>query len=232
MTLVLHTFSGAPRGSRVLLGLSFKCLDFETRMMSVSDKDHHKPEFLALNPRATAPVLETADGVLRDSIAILGWLDRAYPDRPLFGTTSRQAAEIWQISMECCDYLRNANHQLLSQVFAGDGTVPPEGSIQRGQLQSAADLLHAESRYLETILSDGRAYLSGDSPGAADAVAFPEIRLVQRAVETKYNLMSALGFANPPAIYPGVAVWKARLNADPAVATTMPPHWGQTSPSP
>lgn len=223
--LKLHTFSGAPRGWRVLLGLAFKGLEPEVHLMNVQTKDHHTPEFLALNARSTVPVLETVNGILRDSIAILAWLDRAYPDKPLFGTTSAQAGEIWQTTMECCDYLRDANHQLLSKVFSSDGSVPPEGSDARTGLQAAADLLHAECRYLENILSDGRPYLSGDTPGAADAIAFPEIRLIQRAVETKHDLMSAVGFAYPPDHYPLVAGWKARLNDTPNVAATMPPHW-------
>ena len=91
-----------------------------------------------------------------------------------------------------------------------------------------ADLVHAECRYLESILSDGRWYLCGDAPGAADAVAFPEIRLMQRVVETKHDLLSALGFAYPPDLYPKVADWRARLNGDPGVAATIPAHWGAT----
>lgn len=228
MLLTLHTFSGAPRGWRVLMGMTFKGLTPDTRFMSYSDKDHHQPEFLALNPRATVPVLETDTGILRDSIAILAWLDREYPEKPLFGATPAQASEIWQITMECYDYLREGNRQLLTSVFSGDGTVPAEGSAERERLQSAADLVHAECRYLESILSDGRLYLCGDTPGAADAVAFPEIRLMQRAVETKHDLLSALGFAYPPDLYPKVADWKARLNGDPGVAATMPAHWGAT----
>ena len=228
MSLKLHIISGAPRGWRVLMGLAFKGLGLEIQLLSFSAKDHHKPEFLSLNPRATIPVLEMETGVLRDSIAILAWLDRAYPEKPLFGATPAQAAEIWQITMECCDYLREGTNQLLSPVFSGDGTVPREGSEERKKLQAAADLVHAECRYLESILADGRLYLGGQGPSAADAVAFPEIRLMQRAVETKHDLLSALGFAYPPDLYPKVADWKARLNDDPAVVATIPSHWGET----
>lgn len=221
----LHNISGAPRGWRVLLGLSFKGLDAETVLMSLSSRDHHKPDFLSLNPRATVPVLETDDGILRDSIAILAWLDRAYAEKPLFGKTSQHAAEIWQVTMECCDYLREANRQLLTIAFSSDGYAPPKDSDAYADLKRAADLAHAECRYLEGILTDGRAYLCGDAPSAADAVAFPEVRLMQRAVETKHDLMSSIGFGYPPDLYPKVADWKARLNDDPGVAATMPVHW-------
>lgn len=228
MTLVLHMFSGAPTGWRVHLGLTFKNLTADIRRLSNADKDQFRPEFLAKSPRSKAPVLETSTGVLRDSIAILAWLDRAYPENPLFGTNPAQSGEIWRITMECCEYLRAAIAQLLSRVFPSDGSIPDEGSAEHDALQLGAKMVHAECRYLEDILSDGRLYLGGDTPSAADAVAFPEIRLLQRGVETKHALMSAFGFDNPPETYPHIANWKARLNDDPGVAATLPPHWGET----
>lgn len=227
--VTLHTFSGAPRGWRVLMGLIFKDLKPDIRFMSLSDADHFTPEFRALNPRSTVPVLETKDGVLRDSIAILAWLDRAYPEKPLFGVTPAQAREIWQITMECCDYLREANRQLLTPVFGGDGTIPKQGSSDMVALQTAADLAHHECNYLEDILSDERLYLCGEAPGAADAVAYPEIRLLERAVETKPALLAELGFEHPAQLYPTVATWMNRLKSDPAVSATTPRHWKSPS---
>jgi glutathione S-transferase len=211
------------------MGLIFKGLKADVRFMSYSDADHFKPEFIALNPRSTVPILETKDGVLRDSIAILAWLDRAYPAKPLFGSTPAQVGEIWQITMECCDYLREANRKLLTPVFAGDGTIPKQNSTERLALQVAADLAHRECAYLENILSDGRLYLCGKAPRAADAVAYPEIQLLERAVETKSDLLAALGFDRPTKLYPRVSAWMDLLKSDPAVDATTPTHWKATS---
>jgi len=229
MTLTLHTVSGAPRGWRVLLGLAFKELPATVKMHNTSNGDLKTEDFLALNPRSKIPVLETGDEVLRDSIAALAWLDRKYPGNPLFGEDKDRAGEIWQMSMECCDYLRDAVHALLSRVFPSDGTLPPEDSRDRADLQDGADLMHAECAYLETILSDGRLYLAGPLPSAADAIAYPEVRLLQRAMETKPELMSALGFSRLLGAYPNLAAWKTRLNNDPRVVRTMPPHWTEQS---
>lgn len=225
MTLTLHGFSGAPRVWRVLVALVFKDLAAEYRIMSFADGDHKKPAFLKLNPRGTAPVLETDTGVLSDSIAILGWLDRAYPARPLFGENAADAAEIWQITMEVCDYFREANQQFLTQVFPHSGEVPPGGSDALAALTTAADLINAECLYLDNILSDGRLYLSGKTPGGADAVAYPEARLLQRAIETKAELVAAAGVADLGSTYPNLAAWLARLNGDAKVAATLPAHW-------
>lgn len=230
MQPTVYTFSGAPRGWRVLLGLAFKGIDADVKMLSISDQDHKKPEFVALNPRAKAPVLTSGNIVIRDSIAILAWLDRAYPARPLFGETAEEAAGIWQIAMECREYLRNGNQQLLSRAFFTDAKVPAKDTDEFEKLQAEAALVHRECRYLEDLLSDGRAFLAGDKPTAAEAIAFPEIRLLQRAVETKHELLSAAGFSYPPDLYPNVAAWKNRLNQMPEVAATMPPHWNEDTP--
>jgi glutathione S-transferase len=229
MRPTLYTFSGAPRGWRVLLGLAFKGVDADVKTLSVSNQDHKKPDFLALNPRAKAPVLTAGDTILRDSVAILAWLDRAYPENPLFGETAEEAAVIWQIAMECREYLRKGNQKLLSRAFFTDALVPSEGTEDHQTLQAEAALVHTECRYLEDLLSDGRAFLAGSKPSAAEAVAFPEIRLLQRAVETKNDLMSAAGFGYPPDLYPKTAEWKNRLNAMPEVAATMPHHWNENT---
>jgi len=207
------------------MGLAFKGLKADIRFISFSESDQFTPEFRAINPRSTVPVLETKDGVLRDSISILAWLDRAYPSIPLFGSTPAQAREIWQITMECCDYLREANRQLLTPVFAGDGTIPKPGSQELTTLRTAAKLAHNECAYLEDILKDGRLYLSGETPGAADAVAFPEIRLLQRAIETKLDLTRELNFTRLSEDYPHVSAWIDKLNKVPAVRATIPTHW-------
>jgi len=227
MKPTVYQISGAPRAWRVLLGLAFKGLDANVITLRVSERDHHKPEFTALNPRATVPVLVSQNTVLRDSVAILAWLDRAYPQKPLFGETADEAALAWQVTMECADYLREATHQLLSQVFSSDGSVPTPGSAEAERLRAAADLMHAECNYLEDLLSDGRLFLAGNQPTGADAMAFPEIRLLQRAVMTKNELMASVGFGYPPDHYPKTAAWKDRLNEMPEVAATMPAHWNQ-----
>ena len=111
MTLTVYTISGAPRGWRVLVGLTLKGLDYEVRYLEGSKRQHKSAEFLKINPRGTVPVLNADGQIVRDSIAILAWLDRQYPDKPLFGEAADEAARIWQLTMECCDYLRDAGQK-------------------------------------------------------------------------------------------------------------------------
>lgn len=224
MTLTLHTVSGAPRPWRVLLGLTFKGLDYETHFMEASKGEHKAPAYLKINPRGTIPSLDTGKFILRDSIAILAWLDREYPANPLFGTNADEAGLIWQITLECCDYLRAAGQNLLFPILVQNKPLPVESSSEFVALKSAADAMHAECVFLDNLLANN-IFLAGDSPSAADAVAFPETRLVQRAIEQKTDHMNALGFEKFSDLYPRVSEWQARIEELENVDKTMPRHW-------
>ncbi len=224
MTIIVHTVSGAPRAWRVLLGLTFKGLPYDIRYLEASKGEHKSPDFLKLNPRGTVPVMQDGAITVRDSVGCLAWLDAAYPEKPLFGHTLTETAEIWQTTLECCDYLRAAGNGLLFSILVENKPLPASGTDERNALDTSARAMHAEFSFLESLLR-GRNFLTGNGPTAADAVAFPEVRLVERAVDKKPDIMDALGFSDTDNHYPHVAAWKARINALPGYSKTAPRHW-------
>ncbi len=225
MTLTLTTISGSPRGWRVLLGLAFKGLTAEVKELKLSEGEHKSEPFISLNPRGTVPVMESNGVVIRDSIAILAWLDRKFPDRPLFGATDGEAAEIWQATMEARQYLRQASADFLTPVFFGGASLDDKSTSKWQPLRAAADKMQAEMKRLDSKLRDGRSFLADDKPTAAEAVSWPEIRLVQRATETKPDLMAELGFAGLANTLDHLERWKQRVFDFPGVDATMPGHW-------
>jgi len=112
-----HTSAAPAVASRVLLGLSFM-----PRFRNPDDErirqDHHKPEFLgAQSRRHSAGNSNCGRCTQRFRSPSFGWLDRAYPDRPLFGTTSRQAAEMLADKHGVLRLSSQPITRLLSQVF-------------------------------------------------------------------------------------------------------------------
>ncbi|WP_299304264.1 glutathione S-transferase family protein [uncultured Litoreibacter sp.] len=218
MTIALYSVSGAPSPWRVQIGLTFKGLAFDLTTLSAQKQEHKSPEFLKLNPRGTVPVLIDGDTQLTDSIGILGWLDRAYPDRPLFGATPSQSAVIWQRVMSIAEFLPPAVSGVLRPLFFGGETEATDA------LREAAQALTDELAIPESYLSEG-AFLAGANPTAADAVMFPHIRLLVRGTQTHAATMEALGLGDLPALFPNLAAWVNRVEALPNVAATFPPHW-------
>ena len=92
MAIEVFWGSGSPFAWRVLLALEAKGLAYQSRLLEFSKGDSKTPEFLALNPRGQVPVLRDGGYVVYESIAILAYLERKYPEPPLFGATPKKPA--------------------------------------------------------------------------------------------------------------------------------------------
>ena len=222
MSLEIWTVSGAPSPWRATLGMAFKGLDYDVHLLSAAQKEHKSDAYLAINPRGTVPTVKNGDTTLSQSVAILAWLDREYPAKPLFGETPLDAAMIWQRTMEIFDYLPDATSGVLSPIFF-------QGADQAtDDLKIASERLRSELANLADILAE-TPFLSGERPGAADAVAFPHVRLIQRAMETKPMIMQALDLPDLATVSPDIADWVRRIETLPNVAATFPPHWADAA---
>lgn len=222
MTLQFWTVSGAPSPWRAALGMAFKGLKYEVHLLSAGQKEHKSDAYLAINPRGTVPTVKDGEMTIGQSIAVLAWLDRKFPASPLFGETLQDAGPIWQRTMDVFDYLPGATSGVLSPIFF-DGV-----DEATDDLKAATKTLQAELKHLTEILSE-HPFLSGAKPGAVDAVAFPHVRLIQRAMETKPQIMQDLRLPDLTALSPEIAEWVQRVEALPNVAQTFPPHWSDAA---
>lgn len=80
--LELYLLSGSPYGWRVQLALEFKGLAYRSRFLIASEGETRTTEFLALNPRGKVPVLRANEDVVYESLAVMAYLERRYPDPP------------------------------------------------------------------------------------------------------------------------------------------------------
>lgn len=222
MTITVYTISGAPRPWRVLLGLTFKGRAYDTVVLKASEGEHKAPPFLSINPRGTVPVVIDGPVTIRDSIAALAWLDRAYPEPPLFGRTLNETAIVWQHTAGFAEYLRASVDSVLTPIFFQNATTGT------AELLTAAYNAKVELAGLENLLRS-KPFLAAEFPSAADAVAFPEIRLLQRAAETKTGVMKAIGLHDLYQQFPFLGAWVARIEALPAYEKTQPQHWKEAA---
>ena len=79
----LHAYFRSSTSYRLRIALNLKGLDYEVAPVNLLTSEQRGEAYRARNPFAGVPMLE-ADGRDRaQSMAILEWLDEAYPDRPL-----------------------------------------------------------------------------------------------------------------------------------------------------
>jgi glutathione S-transferase len=117
MAIEIYWGSGSPYSWRVLLALEYKRLAYESHLLQFSKQEHKSPRMLRMNPRGRVPVLKDGDYVVFESLACLLYLDRKYPEYPLFGTSAEEAGTIMRV---ICEYQAYAEHyvtQIVSAVF-------------------------------------------------------------------------------------------------------------------
>lgn len=218
MALELYWGSGSPFAWRVLLTLEVKRLKYESKLLEFSKEEHKSPAYLKLNPRGKVPTLKDGDFALYESLAIMAYLDRKYPDPSIFGRTPQETGLIWRAISETDSYLVPAGNKLIVPIFFGKGLEKTE------EIQTAAGAIRDELKRIDAALL-GSVWLVGPSISAADIALFPLIQILLRAASKEAARPLNLGFSPLGQNYPNIAAWVKRIEALPGYERTYPPHW-------
>jgi maleylacetoacetate isomerase/maleylpyruvate isomerase len=81
--LELHTYFRSSAAYRVRIALNLKGLAYQPRCVHLAKGEQRLPEYLVLNPQGRVPVLAVDGHVLTQSMAIVEYLEEAYPEPPL-----------------------------------------------------------------------------------------------------------------------------------------------------
>ena len=220
MAIELYWGSGSPFAWRVMLTLEVKKLPYESKLLEFSKGEHKTPAYLKLNPRGKVPTLKDADYVLSESLAIMSYLDRKYPEPQLFGKTAEETGLIWRALAECESYFLIAADKVVRPMFFGTGLDKVE------EIEQAAQTLRQELKTMDERVAGSR-WLVGDKISAADIGVFPLVQLVLRAASKDAAQPFNLGLLPLAQNFPNVAHWVERIEALPNYQRTYPPHWRQ-----
>jgi glutathione S-transferase len=218
MAIELYWGSGSPFAWRVMLALEVKGLPYESKLLEFSKGDHKSAAYLQLNPRGKVPTLKDGDFVINESLAIMSYLDRKYPNPPLFGKTAEETALIWRWLLECEAYMVSAGQKVVRPIFFGKGLENVE------EIQQAAQSVRGELKLVDQRLAAAQ-WLVGDNISAADLGIFPFIQLLVRAASKEAAQPFNLGVVPLEQHYPNIARWAKRIEALPNYQRTYPPHW-------
>lgn len=193
----------APSPRRARIVLAEKGIAHEVRVVDLSKQEQLTPEFRAINPACTVPVLVLEDGaVLTDNAGIAAWAEAVQPDPPLLGTTPLEKAAVasWnsKIEGECfmaiAEVLRNTARGMVGRALPGPHNYPQIPDLaERGRLR----LPHFLDRF--------EAHMQGREWTAIDGFSLADI-----------TAGVALDFAgwvkvDVDAGRPAIAAWRARL---------------------
>jgi glutathione S-transferase len=219
VALELYWGSGSPFSWRVMLTLAFKQLPYESKLLEFSKKDHKSSGYLKLNPRGKVPTLKDESFVLYESLAIMAYLDRKYPDPPIFGRTPEETGQIWRSISETESYLGVPANKLVTSIFFAKGLEKTD------EMQATAATTIEEIKRADSVLADSN-WLVGSQVSAADIALFPLIQIILRAASKDSAKPLKLGLLPLAQSYANIAAWMKRTEESiPGYEKTYPPHW-------
>jgi len=167
----------------IRLLLATKELEFELRIEKAWER---RPEFLALNPAGTVPVLVESDGaVIAGFGAIAEYVDEVYPEPPMIGDGPAARAEVrrlvdWFDRKFGSEVTANLVEEKIMKRFLGLGQ-PSSSAIRAGQLN-----IHHHLDYIGW-LCERRNWLAGETFSLADITAAAHLSAVDYLGDVPWN---------------------------------------------
>lgn len=204
----LFDFNRAPNPRRVRVFLAEKHMDVPLVPVNLYRMEQLSPEFRAINPAGTVPVLETDSGeYLTEAVAICRYLESVEPEPRLFGAPGLGESRVleWNNIVEhegmraVAEVLRNLSPGFRDHVFPGP--VPYEQLPQ---------LVGRGRKRLLQFCDRVEARLSSSPYLAGDAFSFADISLLTTVDFAKWVDVDAC------AGRPGLTDWYGRVAGRPS----------------
>jgi maleylpyruvate isomerase len=169
----LHGYFRSSASFRVRIGLNLKGIAYENVFHHLRRNEHQAPEFRVLNPQGLVPVLEDDGEVLTQSLAILEYLDEAYPRPGLLPGHPGDRARVRALAQAvACDIHPLTNLRVLRYLRTPLGH--DEATVQTWYNH----WIEEGFRAIEPMLAEDErtgTFCHGDEPGLADICLVPQV---------------------------------------------------------
>jgi maleylacetoacetate isomerase len=165
----LYTYFRSSAAYRVRIALNLKNLSHEMVPVNLLKSEQSAEQYLGKNPQGLLPALETEQGVLSQSMAILEWLEEQYTDVNLLPGNAWEKAQIRNFCYAiACDIHPIDNLRVL-KYLANNLSATDEQKNTWYRHWVVEGFLK-----LEQLLDDGQ-FCFGNTPTLADACLVPQV---------------------------------------------------------
>ncbi|MEA3057332.1 MAG: maleylpyruvate isomerase [Sphingomonadales bacterium] len=173
---ILYDYYRSSAAYRVRIALNLKGVDYESRPVNLLESEQRGDEYRELNPQGLIPMLEIDGHRLTQSLAILVYLDQAFPDPPLVPRDPADGAHVRAMALAvACDIHPLNNLRVLKYL---------KGQLGHSQEQADAWYRHWIVEGLTALEAMAKAgagrFLFGDEPTIADVCLVPQLYNARR----------------------------------------------------
>lgn len=190
----LYSYFRSSAAYRVRIALNLKAINYDLAIVNLLKSQQLDEGYLAVNPQGLLPALETEEGYLAQSLAILEWLDETYPQSPIVAGSAWQKAQIRNISYAIACDIHPVNNLRVLKYLSNELNVDDEAKNKWYR-----HWIEIGFEKIELMLSDSSDYCVGDQPTLADICLVPQV-------------FNAIRFKVDMAAYPKIAAIYERCN--------------------
>jgi maleylpyruvate isomerase len=173
--VILHSYWRSGTSYRTRIALNLKGLAYEQQTVDLRQRAHKTPEYLALNPQGMVPALEIDGAILTQSVAILEWLEDAYPEPALLPAGPLERARVRAMAALIGSDIHPLNNLRVL------GAVRGLGADQNGVDAWAGGWIKAGFDALEQMVAQyGKGWSFGATPTLADCYLIPQLYSARR----------------------------------------------------
>lgn len=178
--LKLYGYWRSSAAYRVRIALNLKGLDYEQVPVHLvrDGGEQHRPEYATTNPQRLIPVLQHGQRLIRQSLAIIEYLDELWPDPPALPASPRDRARARALALLVACDIHPLNNLRVLQYLEREYSAPlseREAWIRHWMEEGFG----AFEAMLVEDLSRGE-FCEGESPGIADCCLIPQVYNARR----------------------------------------------------
>jgi glutathione S-transferase len=186
-TPVLYESKGSPNARRVRFFIAEKGIDIPMKPVDLGAKEQFSDAYRAINPRSQVPALVLADGpVITEVLAIWRYLEEAYPQTPLLGTTatSKALVAMWERRAELDGFapvmegVRNAAPGLKGRALSGPHAYDQIPELVERSKHRVVNFFADFNERLKTVR-----FVAGDEFSAADITTLVTVDFAANALK-------------------------------------------------
>jgi glutathione S-transferase len=182
--ITLYGFPLSNYYNKVKLALLEKNAPFTEQHVDLKNLD---PAVLAMTPLGKVPFIQTEQGALCESQAIIEYIDAAFPSPPLMPTDAFAAAKVRELVIFIDLHLELVARELYSQAFFG-------GTASESTQARVKKLLIRNIAAFKSLVKFSP-FVAGDTFSQADCAAFASLPVIGTATKVVYgeDLLLAAG---------------------------------------
>jgi maleylacetoacetate isomerase len=178
--LKLYSYWRSSAAYRVRIGLNLKGLPYETAPVHLvrDGGEQHTVDYRETNPQKLVPVLQHGNRTIRQSMAILEYLDETWPDAPLLPAMARDRSRARALAQAiACDVHPLNNLRVLQYLEHTWGV--PQAERDEWVRHWIVEGFEAVEAMLAGHVSTGE-FCEGDMPTIADCCLIPQVYNARR----------------------------------------------------